>query len=116
MKNSPYAIERHSHSGSTPFGYFYAQSQQERFDLTPGNIGTLRTFTECFQSFAVTCIHNDLMIPQLDTKCKQQFTLSTERFIYIIFPHGQPKGLIEGSFYATLAPPTIANAIALFLF
>lgn len=116
MKNSPYAIERHPHSGTTPFGYFSAQSQQERFDLAPGNIGTFRSFIERFQSFTVTCIHSDLMIPQLDTKCKQQFTLSTERFIYIIFPAGEPRGLIERSFYATLPPPTIDNVIALFVF
>ena len=72
MKHSSNIFQSHANSGTIAFCDFSAQSNQEGFDISPGDIGSLGLFKNGFKSFAVFAIHT-IIISETDTVIKRVF-------------------------------------------
>jgi hypothetical protein len=69
MKHSPHIFQGNSNSGTATLGNFSTQSDKKGFDISPGDIGSLRPLKNGFQGFTVFAIHNAI-ISESDTAIK----------------------------------------------
>ena len=57
MKHSTNIVERHSHSRSSTFSYLCAESDEQRFNVLPWDVGSLRSFEYDLESASVFRLH-----------------------------------------------------------
>ena len=70
MEDSAYVVERHSHSRTTPFTDFTAQSHKQAFYIAPQNVSPFRFLKEGFECTAMLAVHN-IIVSNCDTVRKQ---------------------------------------------
>ena len=84
VKHSPNIFQRNPHSRAIAFRDFSAQSDKHSFNISPGDIGSLRLLENGFQGFAVFAIH-DAIISESDTVIKMLLAMLckeiTQRFL-----------------------------------